>query len=176
MGGLLRDLADCKMRCGSFDIICVVGHSNMTGIAVTGSGAADSMSWTKSAAFLAPLQPKRVALIACQAGAWLPSKALFDGLPTLMELYGSPLLTNEQQMTILKVLVPLLLAGVQVDPELLRVAQVANFALTRGVLFRQTRAEFRRSDASEDLARIGLDILLNAVVSNLPPLPSTRGS
>jgi hypothetical protein len=171
LDGMLRDLGECKAKHGTFDIVCVVGHSSMAGIAVTGSTPGDSMLWPKFAAFLAPVQPKRIALVACQAGAWLPSKALFDGVPSLLELYGSPLLTNEQQMVLLKMLVPLLLAGVRVDPEVMRIAQIANFALTRGVLFRQTRAEFQRSDPVEDLARIGLDVLLNVLVPNLPPLP-----
>jgi hypothetical protein len=42
-------------------------------------------------------------------------------------------------MAMLKVLVPMLLAGVPIDPDLMRIAQIANFALTRGILFRQTR-------------------------------------
>jgi hypothetical protein len=61
------------------------------------------------------------------------------GVLSLRELYGSPLLTNEPQMAMLKVLVPMLLAGVPIDPDLMRIAQIANFALTRGILFRQTR-------------------------------------
>ena len=169
MGELLRDLGDCKTKYDAFDIIVAVGHSNMTGIAMT--SYAPLLSWTRFAKFLQPLKPKRVALIACQAGAWLPAKALFGGIPSLAEVYGSPVLTNEKQMALLQVLVPMLLAGVRVDPELMRLAQVANFALTKGVLFRQTRAEFKRSDPTEDLARVGLEFLLSEVVRNLPPLP-----
>jgi hypothetical protein len=165
---LLRDLGDSKTEHGTFDIIVAVGHSNMTGIAMTGDGPL--VPWGQFATFLKPFKPKRVALIACQAGAWLPTRALFGGVPSLRELYGSPLLTNEPQMAMLKVLVPMLLAGVPIDPDLMRIAQITNFALTRGILFRQTRAEFERSDPVEDLARVGLDCLLNELVPNLPPL------
>ena len=40
-------------------------------------------------------------LIACDAGRFLPSKAMFDGLPTLKELYGSPIITFREQFYVL---------------------------------------------------------------------------
>jgi hypothetical protein len=166
---MLRDLGECKTKHRRFDVIGVVGHSNMSGIAVTGSSRSDFMPWDMFATFLEPFQPKRIALIACQAGAWLPATALFGGVPTLRELFGSPVLTREDEMAILHILVPLLLARVRIEPEVFRVAQAANFALTRGVLFRQTRAEFQRADAVEDLARVSLDVFLNAIVHGCAP-------
>ncbi len=47
------------------------------------------------------VKQKCLMLIACDAGRFLPSKAMFDGLPTLKELYGSPIITFREQFYVL---------------------------------------------------------------------------
>lgn len=71
------------------------------------------------------------------------SKPLFEGVPTLKELYASPVLINDQQAACVKLLIPYLLGGRRLKDEDLRAGQVVNFLLTRGIVLRRTRRDFR---------------------------------
>jgi hypothetical protein len=50
MGEMLRDLGESKTKHGTFDVVVAVGHSNMTGIAMTSDSAL--VSWAQFATFL----------------------------------------------------------------------------------------------------------------------------
>lgn len=145
---LQLELARCLQGCGRSAIVAVCGHSNQTGLRL----AADLfVSWEAFARWIAPFKPKHLVLVACQGGRWLPSKALFEGIPTLQEVYGSPAAVTDQQAEIVKLLVPYVLANGRPPQHILQIAQVGNFLLTRGVIFRQTRKEFERTGVAEGL-------------------------
>jgi len=88
---------------------------------------------------------------------------LFNGIDSLQEVYGTPVLATQAQLALLKVLVYCLLAGVKVQREPLRFAQIANFALTGGLVFRQTRADLRSHGRAEAAAWTTLEDVLTAL-------------
>lgn len=77
---LLHDLGRCKVECGRFDHVAVVGHSNRNGLRLA---PGLSVSWEKFAPWIEPFGPKCAILVACEAGRWLPSEALFSGIASL---------------------------------------------------------------------------------------------
>lgn len=157
---LLHDLGRCKVECGGFDHVAVVGHSNRNGLSLA---PGLFVSWADFARWIEPFRPKCAILVACEAGGWLPSEALFSGIASLREIYGSPLITTEAQAGAVKVLVPYLLLGNRRPPEILQL-QLLNFALTRGVLFRQTRKEFQRAGPIDAAIWTGLEEILKAAL------------
>ena len=74
---LLSQLAQCKEERGKVDVVVICGHSNKDKLCLTADWRAP---WNEVAQWIAPFSPKSVVLVACQAGRWLPSKALFDGV------------------------------------------------------------------------------------------------
>jgi hypothetical protein len=141
---LLADFADRATH--RYDIVLVVGHSSVDELVLARDRR---LPWTGVAKWLERFSPRVVVLAGCEGGRWLPSKALFDGLKSLKEIYGTPVLSTQPELRALGLLVLFLLAGGKVSAEWLPWAQVAAFALTDGVIFRQTRAEFRSSGPAE---------------------------
>lgn len=156
---LLSQLAQCKEECGKVDVVVMCGHSNEDKLCLTADWRAP---WNEVAQWIAPFSPKSVVLVACQAGRWLPSKALFDGVLTLREIYGSPAALTDQQAKLVQLLVPYLLNNGRLETDVFRMLQLANFALTRGVIFRQTRKGFQQSAPAEGLIWTGIESLLQA--------------
>lgn len=156
---LLSQLAQCKEECGKVDVVVICGHSNKDKLCLTADWRAP---WNEVAQWIAPFSPKSVVLVACQAGRWLPSKALFDGVLTLREIYGSPASLTDQQAILVQLLVPYLLSNGRLKTDVSRMLQFANFALTRGVIFRQTRREFQQSAPAGGLVWTGIESLLQA--------------
>lgn len=166
---MLLECARWKRERGSFDIVAAVGHSNISGVRLASDA---EVSWQAFASWLKPFSPRVAVLVACEAGRWRATKALFEGIPTLNELYASPVLVTDWQAVGVKVLVPYLLTGRQLKVGELRVAQILNFLITRGVLFRRTRRDFRNPDVIEGKAwTIGeemLKMLLQRLAAIMP--------
>jgi hypothetical protein len=157
---LLEDLGRCKVECGGFDHVAVVGHSNRSGLRLA---PGLSVSWDDFAPWIEPFQPKCAILVACEAGRWLPSEALFRRIRSLREVYGSPVVTTEAQAGAVKVLVPYLLLGNQMPPNIVPL-QLLNFALSGGILFRQRRKEFQRAGPLEAAIWTGWEDILRAAL------------
>lgn len=159
---LLTDFADRATRGNKYDVVLVVGHSSLEGLAL----ARDRRSrWPVVARWLEPFSPRVVVLAGCEGGRWLPSKALFDGLNSLNEIYGTPVLSTQPQLRALELLVVFLSAGGKVSAEWLRWAQATAFALTDGVIFRQTRAEFRSGGLAEGATWTMLEAVLRKLLN-----------
>ena len=143
---LLSALAQCKQKNGQYNVIVIVGHGSVRGLQLTHD---PRVPWEEVARWINPFKPKQIVLVACEAGRWLPSKALFEGVLTLQEIYGSPVVITQQEASAIKLLVPYLLMGGYLPDDILRMAQVANFLSTDGVLFRQIREEFQQTGVVE---------------------------
>jgi hypothetical protein len=91
---LLSRLGSLKQKQDSFSFIVVIGHSNVSGLNLTSD---EHVSWQSFANWIAPFSPQKIALVACQAGRQLPAHALFNGIPTLKEIYAPPINTNKLQ-------------------------------------------------------------------------------
>jgi hypothetical protein len=141
VSGLLADLGRLKAEIGRFEIVAIVAHSNTRGVNLTADSAT---SWRVLAEWLAPFSPRTLILIACEAGRWVAAKPLFEGMPTLKELYASPVLVNDQQAACIKLLIPYLLVGRKLKDQDRRAAQLVNLRVTDGMMLRWTRRDFRK--------------------------------
>ena len=157
---LLADLGRCKVKTAQFDLVLIVGHGNQKVLALARDAAPP---WSVVANWISPFSPRQVLLAACEAGRRFPSAALFDGIDSLQEIYGTPILSTENQLRVLQPLIFYLLAGKKVASEGLRLVQFANFALTGGIIFRQTRAEVRAHGPVEAAIWTGLEDWLRRV-------------
>jgi hypothetical protein len=158
---LLADLARLKSEFENFKMVIVVAHSNAAEVML----AADaSTSWEGLGRWLAPFSPRIVLLVACEAGRWVASQGLFENIASLKEVYGSPVLINDLQAAGIKILVPYLLSGRRLRREHLRAGQVLNFLLTRGIVLRRTRRDFREPGVLEGLAWTAGEELLKAAL------------
>lgn len=153
---LLRQLSEFQQAQTCFEIIVVETHSDQSGLRLT---ADCRPSWAQFAAWLAPFAPRFVIVAGCQAGRWLPSEALFSGLPTLKEVYGSPVLTTEKQVVAFQFLVPHLLRTGGIKKDHRKLMQVAQFMLNGGLIFRHTRADFMRGASEGLLWTVGEELL-----------------
>lgn len=157
---LLQQLGVCKEQHGHFSHIVVVGHSNTRGLRL----ARDLFTpWESFAAWVEPFRPRCMVLVACEGGRWPPANALFGGISTLQEVYGSPVVTTVAQAAAIKVLVPYLLSGNRLPKNILSL-QLLNFALTQGVIFRQTCKDFRRATPAEGVLWTEWEMLLKQVL------------
>lgn len=126
--------------------IVIIGHSNRSGLQIS----ADRFNkWEGVADWIKLFEPHRVILLACEAGQWLPCAALFDSISTLKEIFGSPLPAHKNQQYIVLLRVLHILGASKEDSDLIRLMQFGNFLLTKGVMFRQTRAEYERGGDEE---------------------------
>jgi hypothetical protein len=141
---LLRDLAALAVQSFKPTHVVFVGHMSKLGIRMARDLRVD---WPNVPAWLEPFQPERVVVVGCEGGGrWLPSKSLFDGLPTLKEIYGSPVPHTEAQAKVVLGLVPYLLTAKRVKEDYIRFGQYLNFLLTGGILFWQRRRDFHGAD------------------------------
>lgn len=129
-----------RAKSSHFDIVTVVGHSNMAEIQVAEDRG---LSWYEFGSHLSDFTPKTIFLIACEGARRLPSDALFETIPTLMEIYGSPTLTTQQEMAIVAPLIITLLEGKVIGNLQGLIAQIANLVAEKGLLWRRTRDGYK---------------------------------
>lgn len=121
-----------------FETILVIAHSNASGIAL----APDlPSSWETFPTWLVRFEPRKLFLVACQAGRHLPCAHVFRGLPALKELYASPINASASLARAMHFLLPILMKGTlkREDVEAGTALRMLNFLLTRQVLFRYTK-------------------------------------
>lgn len=126
-----------------FDVVVVIAHSNADGIKIAADRDA-FVDWEVFATYLKPFQPRRLVLVACQAGRWLAANLIFNKLPLLRRIYASPVNASRDLGALMLALVPHVV-GVKVPKKKhVQVAQVAAVALTG----RQLRT-WNRTDKDE---------------------------
>jgi hypothetical protein len=146
---LLDDSAKIAEDGLRFDVILLVGHSNVSGIRLTEDRVA---TWSELAKWIKPFHPKWLVLACCEGGRWLPGNALFQGIDTLGGIFGTPVPSGQSQLQGVKLLALWLLAHGRISSDWLRLGQIIHFALTDGLIFRLTRTEWRRGGSEEGLA------------------------
>jgi hypothetical protein len=146
--GLLKQLgtlAETKRK-KPYNYIIIIGHSNKRGLQITSDRFA---KWDGVASWFRLFAPRRIALLACEAGRWLPSASLFDGIPSLKEIFGSPVPAHKDQLHFILLSVLHTLGVKEPDKGLIRLMQIANFAITKGLIFRNTRSDYERGGSEE---------------------------
>jgi len=145
-GDLLESFAELSRTKQSYRTIIIIGHSNRHVLALS---ADRPVGWRSVGNWISTFRPHRVILLACEAGRWLPCAAVFDSIPSLDVIFGSPLPASKQQQLVVLARVLHILGARKEDVGLNRLLQWANFALTGGVMFTRTRKEYENGGNEE---------------------------
>ena len=138
---LLHEFAACSTEHRTFKTILVIAHSNQQGLHLTGDR---EVTWPIFVNWIGPFAPRSLIFAACQAGRPWPVKLLFNGLPSLNEIYASPFITNREQAEIVNWLLPVVAVGKGRTNGIDQLIRAAGFIATKGVIWRWTRRDFRR--------------------------------
>jgi hypothetical protein len=156
-GSLLNSLARLASDKRKFQNIILIGHSNRQGFQI---GSDKFINWDSVANWFCYFKPIRIFLIACNAGRWLPCASLFAKILGLKEIYGSPIQTNVNQSYLIAFIMVYMLNAKKIDHSLLSKAQIANFALTKGVIIKRSRKEFEKDGISDGVVWTAVENLL----------------
>jgi hypothetical protein len=152
----MTEYFEARIKSSTCDLAVLIGHGNVQGIQF----AEDLfLTYEEIATILNPFKPKTILLISCQGGKILPSVALFKGIESLEEVYGSPVNASGAGLALLAFLVPFLLAGVPISNEVRQFAGLLNFFTTGGMVLRLTREEFIRNPGSV----VGMEVLCTLI-------------
>lgn len=125
---LLGKLGELAQTGAHFDLIVAIGHSNDRGIQI----ASDRFSsWDGLAEFLRPFTPRRLMLIACQAGCQPAAQTLFRLLPPLRRIYASSANVSRDLATFMLGFLLYLTPTKAPTGDVILMAQAAAFAFTR---------------------------------------------
>ena len=144
--------------------IIIIGHSNQNGLQISSDRF---INWEGVANWFKPFEPHRIILIACNAGRWLPCAALFDGIPTLKEIFGSPVPASKNQAYIVLLRILHILGVKKEDNELVRLMQVGNFFATQGLMFRRTRVEYENGGSGEGIIWTFAEPIIDQLIKSL---------
>jgi hypothetical protein len=131
-------LAEVLAEYGRFRSILVVGHSNAVGIQLAND---QFCTWGTAGLWLAKFEPEILFFAACEAGRSAAVRSLFEAVPTLREVYASPVRLYAQQSTPLAALIALALRNRRIDPDASAAVRGLNLAITGGQIFRWRRGE-----------------------------------
>jgi hypothetical protein len=125
-----------KEKYSSIKVIAVIAHSNRQVISIAPDMV---LEWDAFGRWVEPFKPQQMVFIACEAGQYPSTRALFDEVPKLTKIYASPIKTTKAQAEVIKLLVPYLLLSKKQDDDVIRLAQIWNFLNNGGVILRCSR-------------------------------------
>jgi hypothetical protein len=161
---LLKQLGAIAETGQRYRSIVIIGHSNRNGLQIASNTFAE---WSAVAKWFDPFDPRRIILIACEAGRWLPCAALFNGIPNLKEIYGSPVPAHKDQALIVLGLVLHTLEAEQLDKGLIQLMQAGNLLITKGLMFRNTRRDYERGGDTEGAMWTAAEPFLDQLMNSL---------
>jgi len=111
----------------TFDVIVIVAHSNAEGIRI----ASDRfVTWDVFAAYLKPLKPRRLLLVACKAGRWDAGEALFASMRQLRRIFACPVNASKDFGALMLFAVPYVVAERRPKDRHVTWSQIASIAVT----------------------------------------------
>jgi hypothetical protein len=159
---LLEKLGKLRGKGKPYRDIVVIGHSNEQGLQISSDRFDD---WPVIANWIEPFKPHRIFLIACHAGRWLPCASLFNGIPTLKEIFGSPVPANRDQVYFVMSLVLHRLGAKKIDAEFVKLMQGINLLTTQGLMFSRTRREYEQDGVVDGVFWTITDRILSQIVA-----------
>lgn len=142
---LSEKLAIAKQNNQKFRHIIIIGHSNKNGLALTSNCFS---GWEAIGRWFELFSPVQIIFLACEAGNWQACVTLFESIPTLKEIFASPVTADlsQQYAVIMKTVFALEPPkGKKVSSLIVKLMQVVNFSFTKGIFFHYTRDEYERS-------------------------------
>lgn len=153
---VLKEFGALAQRRCTFDVIVVVGHGNPSGIQL----ASDAfVFWRELPDYLRLFHPRRLILIACQAGAEPAPELLFAALPRLQRIYASGLNVSVNLARFLLLVLPYVLAARAPTRQYVAIGKILALTFTGGALreWRRngiTREEMKFDGVVEILAQV----------------------
>lgn len=165
-GHLHETLAALVTARRTFDVIVIVAHSNAEGIRIASDR---SVPWDVFAAYLRPLQPRRLLLVACKAGRWDAGEALFTSLPRLRRIFACPVNATKDLGALMLFAVPYVVSERRPKDKHVTWSQVASIAITGRQLreWRRTTDKGNADSAVYDLVADMADPVARQVPSAL---------
>lgn len=136
-------LADALAKYGRFRSVLIVGHSNAKGLQLTND---HFCSWQAVGHWLTKFEPEFLFLAACEAGRSEAVRSLFAPVPSLREVYASPIQFYAGQSTPLVALIALGLKDRKIDSEASSFMRTLNYVITGGQIFRWRRGEVGKGE------------------------------
>ena len=133
-----EDLAKVFQEFGRFRSILIVGHSNPQELALTSDGC---RPWATIGHWIKIFEPEFLFLAACEAGKSEAVRSVFGVVPTLRQIYASPVTLYKTQTPPLAVLIFMLLWEGKIDPEQSKGLRGAHYILSGGQLYQWLKSE-----------------------------------
>jgi len=167
-GHLHETLAAHVLAKRTFDVVVVVAHSNAQGV----RAASDLfVTWDAFAGYLKPLRPRRLLLVACQAGRWDAGDALFARLSQLRRIFACPVNASKDFGALMLFAVPYVVAERRPKDMHVRWSQIATIAITG----RQLR-EWRRTTDKGNADSAVFDLIADLADPVARQVPSALSS
>lgn len=147
---LRERFVDYLQRYSSIKLIVVIAHSNREVISIAPDLV---LQWQAFGRWVEKFKPQQMVFVACEAGQYPSTRALFYAIQSLRTIYASPMKTTKEQAEITKLLVPYLLMSKTQDSELIRLFQILNFLRSGSVVLRCSR---RRAEWTSLLQSLSL--------------------
>ena len=142
--------AEAKQKSSNYSVIAIIGHSDSKGIRL---GENAPYRWEAFSNWLKPFRPQKLFLMSCQGGKTEVCSILFKNLPSLKEVYGSPVFLNQPEaMTIAGVALADLLDA-ETSTEMFTLAQIISI-LNKGFIWKMPRNDKQSSSEKEFAERI----------------------
>jgi len=136
-------LAELSAKYGRFRSVLIVGHSNAVGLQLTND---QFCSWQAVGQWVTKFEPKFLFLAACEAGRSEAVRSLFAPIPSLQEVYTSPIKFYAGQSAPLVGLITLALKDRKIDSDASSFMRTLNYAMTGGQIFRWRREEVGKGE------------------------------
>ncbi len=134
---------NASAKYGRFRSVVVVGHSNAMGLQLTND---HFCSWQAVGQWVTKFEPEFLFLAACEAGRSEAVRSLFAPIPSLQEVYASPIQFYAGQSAPLVGLIALALKDRKIDSDASSFMRTLNYAITGGQIFRWRRGEVGKGE------------------------------
>jgi hypothetical protein len=135
----LQKFQEAHAETSNFDLIVLIGHGNKEGIQFA---SGNFMEYSVLASWIQIFKPVTIILITCMGGHSFPTKTMFSLIPTLENVYGSPVVVYKNGMSIVNIIVPALMLGGTLDKRVMLAIQGFNFIKNDAILLHHERFEF----------------------------------
>lgn len=119
--------------------IVLVGHSNQSSIKLTSDLF---VNWQELGERLEPFLPEQLIFLACQAGDILACEVLFESIPSLQQIFASPVNVSKSQQDIIIQKILYTLAMQKENSLVINLFQLVSAVITKEWMFSRTREEY----------------------------------
>lgn len=131
-----------------YDAVLLLAHGSVTEVEATDNR---SLQWAEVAKMLAPIEPRALLAISCWAASSGPARALFEGIPSLAMIGGSPTLLSVRHAELAFIELVAAAFGLSMPREVSALASMYNAAETGGVVGWRRRETFEAASDDDHL-------------------------